>query len=148
MTTTADRPGQRPADHYRDDGVFNLNAVAAEAQADPFVFEYGPAVEGDPDGNVWQLAPILDLDYRLVERADSGEVEAVRQVISDRMEAAEQGQWKRFDRLDLGIGLLDKLFAAWLDHNGLKPGESRRSSTSSGATGTRSRQASRGKGRR
>ena len=147
MTSTAERPGQRP-DHYRDDGVFNLNAVAAEAQADPFVFEYGPAVDNDPDGNVWRLAPILDLDYRLVERADGGEVDAVREVISDRMEAAEPGQWKRFDRLDLGIGLLDKLFAAWLDHNGMKPGESRPSSTRSGATGTRSRPASQSKARR
>lgn len=148
MTMTADRPGQRPEHHYREDGVFNLNAVAAEAQQDPFVFEYGPPVDGDPDGNVWRLAPILDLDYRLVERADGGEVEAVREVISDRMETAEQGQWKRFDKLDLGIGLLDKLFAAWLDHNGLKPGESRRSSTSSGATGKRSKPASRGRARR
>lgn len=138
--TTSSRSGQRPATD--DPDVFDLNAAAAEAKHEAFHFKYGPKDE------VWALAPILDIDYRDLEAADSGDVEAVRDVLCDRMEAHEEGQWQQFDELDLPVGVLDQLFRAWLKHNGLQPGESLRSSEKSGRTGGRSRRRSRAKGSR
>lgn len=138
--TTSSRSGQRPATDEHD--VFDLNAAAAEAKKEAFHFKYGP------DDQLWALAPILDIDYRELQAADEGDVEAVRDVLCDRMEAYEEGQWDQFDKLDLPVGTLDQLFRAWLKHNGLQPGESLRSFEKSGSTGGRSRRRSRGKASR
>lgn len=111
-----------------DDDVLDLDAVRAQARQESTAFIKA--------GRRYELAPLQSLDYRTVQAADSGDVEAVRAAIKDGL---GEEQWEHFDLQATSIGELDVLFKRWLKKSGLSTGESAASPASLTGTATRSR---------
>jgi hypothetical protein len=118
-------------DPIDDDDVLDLDAVRAQARQSSTPFVKG--------GRRYELAPLQSLDYRTVQAADSGDVDAVRAAVKDGL---GEEQWEHFDREATSIGELDALFKRWLSKSGLSQGESAASSASLTGTATRSRRTS------
>ena len=102
--------------------VFDLDAVAAEATKEPFRFRFG--------GREWSLAHLSDIDWRVVARADTGDLDAVREAVSSGL----GDQFAEFDQLPQPISMMTVLFDRWLAHSGLAAGEQPASPTSSEST--------------
>ncbi len=132
----------------RSTGVFDLDAAVADAMGDVFPFVY--------KGEEWEMTHPGSVDYRDAEAADGGDVEAVRVVIAVAMGAERREtndgveyvgeQWAEFDRLEMPTVGLDRLFRAWLQHYGVKPGELPGSAARFGGTAAPSNRASRRSG--
>jgi hypothetical protein len=106
------RPDDRPFD-------FNLDAVQADAQATPFVFQFS--------GRRWSVEHLGQLNaWQLLEAADQGEVAAMRSIFS--LGLGED--WPAFRALPLQQFKLNALFAAYRKHCGDTPGESPASASS------------------
>ncbi|MFE9955833.1 hypothetical protein [Micromonospora sp. NPDC005299] len=103
--------------------MFDLDAVAAEETKAPLTFTW--------HGQEWTLAHMTGVDWRVVELANEGDVEAIRKAFRLAM-GAEQAD--RFDELPQPIAAMTALFKRWLDHNGTTEGESTASPDSSGST--------------
>lgn len=91
-------------------GGLDLDAVADAYE--PLPFKIG--------GKWYQAANLNLLDYRLVEAADSGRLDA----LSDILQAAVGDQWPEVSKNRLGMGVLQTLFLEMLSHAGLRQGES------------------------
>lgn len=113
--------------------VFDLDAAADEAAKEPFRFSY--------KGRQWQLSHMSEVDWRVVENADSGEIGAIREAfhagfgcVHDGENITHTEQAVEFDRQHQGITAMTILFGKWMKHAGLREGESAASPTSSGGT--------------
>lgn len=104
-------------------GRFSLDVLADEDERAPFEFELA--------GRVWRVPHIADLELGQQYALDAGQLAfAVRQ-IGPRVRRVEDDGTEVPDPeglteclLHLRPGKTGKLFAAWLAHAGLKPGES------------------------
>lgn len=103
--------------------VFDLDAVAAEETKEPLRFTYL--------GQEWTLAHLTGVDWRVVEQANSGDIDAIRKAFRAGM---GEEQADIFDKVPQPIAAMTALFRRWLDHNGLTEGESPASPASSGST--------------
>lgn len=113
------------------DKPFDLDAVAAEATKEPLRFTYR--------GQEWTLAHMTGVDWRVVELANTGDIEAIRKAF--RMGMGDE-QADAFDDLPQPIAAMTALFNQWLKHNGLTEGESAASPDSSESTARPSKRAS------
>jgi len=105
------------------DDVFDLDAYVAEHRKDPYRFRYG--------GQDFELPHAQDTDWRVMEAADQGDVEAIRTLFRLGLGAE---QWARFEQLPQPAGAMGELFRRWQAHSGTKPGESPASPSSSEST--------------
>lgn len=112
--------------------VFDLDAVAAEATKEPLRFIW--------HGQEWTLAHMTGVDWRIIELANTGDIEAIRRAFRYGM-GDEQAD--RFDKLPQPIAAMTALFRQWVKHNGLTEGESAASPDSSESTARPSKPASR-----
>jgi len=112
--------------------VFDLDAVAAEATKEPLRFTYR--------GQEWTLAHMTGIDWRVVELANEGHMDAIRKAFRYGM---GEEQADRFDELPQPVAAMTALFRQWVKHNGLTEGESVASPDSSGSTARRSKRPSR-----
>jgi hypothetical protein len=103
--------------------VFDLDAVAAEATKEPLRFRF--------HGQDWTLAHMTGVDWRVIELANTGDLEAIRRAFRYGM-GDEQAD--RFDELPQPIAAMTALFRRWLKHNGMTEGESSASPDSSEST--------------
>lgn len=111
--------------------VFDLDAVAAEETKEPLRFTW--------HGQEWTLAHMTGVDWRVIEQANNGDIDAIRRAFRAGM---GEEQAARFDELPQPIAAMTALFRRWLDHNGLTEGESPASPDSSGSTAGPSKPAS------
>lgn len=93
--------------------VYDLDAVAAEVAKEPFRFRYR--------GQDWSLAHLSDVDWRVVSKADTGDLEAVHAAL--RAGLGDE-QWTAWEQVPQPISAMTKLFDRWLHHSGLRAGES------------------------
>lgn len=112
--------------------VFDLDAVAAEATGAPLRFTYR--------GQEWTLAHMTGVDWRIIDAANEGDMEAIRKAFRYGM---GEEQATRFDEVPQTIAAMTALFRRWLKHNGLTEGESEASPDSSASTARPSKPASR-----
>lgn len=114
-----------------DDAEYDLDAAAAEAAKQPLRFRW----KGQP----WTLRHISTLDWRVVELANAGDMEAIRKAM--RYGLGDE-QADRFDAVEQDMDAMTLLFRQWLKHAGLGEGESSASAASSASTEKQSRPAS------
>src|SRR5690606_18290310 len=111
--------------------------AAAEAAKEPFRFVFS--------GREWRLLHMSEIDWRVIERADSGNISAIREAFHAGFGCVHDGdtaihsdihsdQATEFDRLHQGITAMTILFRRWAAHAGLAEGESQASPASSGST--------------
>jgi hypothetical protein len=107
---------------------FDLDAVAAEADGEPFVFTFG--------GEEYVLAPKVDIRVGIA-LAEEDWIGALRRMLGD--------QWDRLVASPAALTgpLAGTLIRAYLDHSGQSAGESSASSRSSGNTARPSKRTSR-----
>lgn len=115
--------------------VFDLDAAVAERTVGPYLFKFRGRLD---ESREWSLRPMQELDLDVVERADSGDLAAVRAAISDAMDAEQFAEFKQAGGFTLGP--LDVLFRQWLEHCGLEPGKSESAAPSSPNMARRPRQ--------
>lgn len=117
-----------------DDDFFDLDAAAAEQRAKrkPWKVTY--------KGQQWEMVNAFTLDLELLERAENGNVSAVREAL----ELGLGDQYEAFRAKGLDLDALTILFNTWVERSGSQPGESPASSASSGSTGRRSSRTSNG----
>ena len=88
---------------------FNLDAVEAEATGQPFEFDW--------HDESYSLPSAGDADWRALAALDSGKLEAgLRGLMGD-------DQYDRFASRPLATKKLGKLVEAYLEYQGVKPGE-------------------------
>lgn len=114
--------------------VFDLDAAVAERAVGPYLFKFQGRLDAPRE---WSLRPMQDLDLDVIERADGGDLAAVRAAISDAMDAGQFAEFKRAGGFTLGP--LDVLFRQWLEHCGMDPGKSEAAANSSPSTARRQR---------
>lgn len=107
--------------------VFDLDAVAAEETKEPLRFRW--------QGREWTLAHMTGVDWRVVELANTGDMEAIRKAFRYGM---GEEQYAEFEKVPQPIAAMTALFRQWLRHNGLTEGESEASPDSSGSTARQS----------
>lgn len=105
------------------DDVFDLDAYVAEHRKDPYLFRYG--------GQDFELPHAADVDWRVTEAADLGNVDAIRALFRRGLGPE---QWERFEALPQPAKPMGELFRRWQAHSGVKPGESQASPDSSAST--------------
>lgn len=129
----ARRPSRaRAALAIAEPGVLNLDAIADEAAGHLFEFTLA--------GRAWHLRSMQDMDFRVAEAADSGELSAVRAAIQDGLQPKED--WDEFETKRLSLGQLTALFQSWREFSGVAEGDSGASSRNLGSAGTQSSQIS------
>lgn len=111
---------------------FDLDAVAAEAEKDPYPFSW--------KGQRWVLKHASTIDLRTLEPADGGDLAAMRLAI---LSALGEEQAARFNTVPQDADAMAALFDRWTNHAGNAEGESPASPASSASTEPRSRPASR-----
>lgn len=100
-------------------GVFDLDAVAAEATSEPFAFQHG--------GRTWTLPHLQDSDARwMLREGNPGDQESMREMI----QAGLGDQYPEFMKVPLSMRQVEHLFRAWTEHSGVDVGESGASSGS------------------
>jgi hypothetical protein len=113
------------------DDEFDLDAVAAEAAKAPLNFRW--------QGQSWTLKHMSQIDWRVLEAAQSGDLSAIRQAFEYGM---GKEQAARFELVDQDATPMVKLFERWTEHAGVTEGESSASAGSSASTEQPSRPAS------
>ncbi|MFI5808974.1 hypothetical protein [Streptomyces sp. NPDC051561] len=104
--TAARRPDDKPYD-------FNLDAVEAEVDLTPFVFQY--------QGRRWSMAHLMDLDIMpLITAAQNGDAAAMLGAFREALGK----DWPAFEKVGLKQFRLQPLFEAYQGHCGMAPGES------------------------
>ncbi|MGW3888886.1 hypothetical protein ACWD69_09365 [Micromonospora chokoriensis] len=106
------------------DDVFDLDAYVQANRKPPFKFRFGGQsfeMPGSPQ----------DIDWRVTEAADMGNVEAMRALFKRGL---GKEQLQRFDDLQQPTGAMGELFRRWQAHAGIKPGELPASPDSSEST--------------
>lgn len=103
-----------------DEDVFDLDDYIAENTKEPYRFKRG--------GQQFHLPHFSDIDWRVAEGAESGDVSALRRIF--RLGLGDD-QWAEFEKHPQPAGAIGELFRRWQKHAGLKPGESQGSSDSS-----------------
>lgn len=98
--------------------AYDLDAAIREETAEPFTFTLG--------GKEFTIPHMQDVDKAALYIADS----AGGQDVLDALKLALGEQWAAFDKLPLSVSGVNKLYEAWLEHSGLKSGESQASSPS------------------
>jgi hypothetical protein len=104
-------------------GTSALNLDTLGGSVDPYPFVLG--------GQTYELSDLNDLPIDLIEAADTGDVQAIRNAIRYGLgddgtpDAAELGKanWLMFSSNRLTIRQANALFVGWLEHSGLKQGE-------------------------
>jgi hypothetical protein len=124
---------------------YDLDAAAAEVVRERLGFRY--------QGRSWSLAHIADVDWRVIEKADSGEIGTIREAFHAGFGCVHDGDDKatwmhtpaalEFDELPQPISAMNALFDRWLRHGGLRKGESEASPDSSESAAGPSNRASR-----
>ncbi|WP_327162112.1 hypothetical protein [Streptomyces zaomyceticus] len=110
MTTQQKKPVRRPDDKPFD---FNLDAVEAEVDLTPFVFQYS--------GRRWTMQHLQGLDIMpLMAAAQNGDAAAMLGAFREALGAA----WTDFQKVGLPQYKLQPLFEAYSTHCGTQPGES------------------------
>lgn len=103
--------------------VFDLDAVAVEVTKEPMPFTW--------QGQQWTLAHMTGVDWRVMEMATAGDVEAMQTAFRYAM-GPEQSA--RFAEVPQPLAPMKELFRRWLRHNGTSEGESLASPGSSEST--------------
>jgi hypothetical protein len=98
--------------------AFDLDAVEAEVAGDPFEFTFG--------GRPYSLPHLQDVDRTVLNAADQGDLEAMKAAFRSGL----GDDFDEFDAQPMKLRSLNALFEAWLEHSGLKPGESQASTRS------------------
>ncbi|MFI7073557.1 hypothetical protein [Micromonospora sediminicola] len=101
---------------------FDLDAAWAEEQRTPFTFTWA--------GSRWTLPHLGDIDWRMVALADEMDLPAIQEVLRTGM-GERAAEWE--DTPQPAPAML-KLFDAWLEHSGMRPGEAPGSDGSSPST--------------
>jgi hypothetical protein len=115
MTTTK-KPARRPDDAPFD---FNLDAVEAEVDLTPFVFQYS--------GRRWTMRHLQELNIMpLMTAAELGDAAAMLGAFREALGE----DWAEFQKAGLPQYKLQPLFDAYSRHCGMQPGESPASSDS------------------
>lgn len=114
MTTRSPR-SVKPAKPTK---AFDLDAVEAEAAGEPFEFMFG--------GRTYTLPHLHDIDRSLLNAADQGDVAAMQEAFRSGL----GDDYEEFNAKPMKLRSLNALFAAWVEHSGLKPGESQASTRS------------------
>ncbi|MEU8334795.1 hypothetical protein [Micromonospora tulbaghiae] len=104
------------------DNGFDLDAAWADERKPAFRFRWA--------GTWWELPHLSDFDWRVVALADEMDLEAIREAL--RMGLGERAE--EFDKHPQPTPAMLKLFDAWLNHSGMKPGEAPGSDGSSPST--------------
>ena len=91
--------------------TYDLDAAIREDRGDVFEFTL--------DGKKFTLPHQKDIDKSFLALADS----QGGSFILDSLELALGDQWDDFNAAPLSIGGVEKLFEAWNEHSGVKPGE-------------------------
>jgi hypothetical protein len=120
---------------------FDLDAAEAEVVRAPFPFSWG--------GRQWTLLNAFKLDLRLIDKAASGQMDAIQEALRDALGNAADRFFGAPAALDdkgtetraaipaakaLNLDAAKILVDRWLDHSGMDPGESPGSSGSSPST--------------
>lgn len=105
------------------DDVFDLDAYVTEHRQQPYRFRYG--------GQTWELPHSADIDWRVTEAADQGNIDAIRTLFQRGL---GPDQWERFEQLPQPAAAMGELFRRWQAHAGVRPGESPASPDSSAST--------------
>lgn len=113
------------------DEVFDLDAVAAEAQGKAFRFKY--------EEREWTIRHISAFDWRITKDGINGDMEAVNLIFEKGMGAEQFADWQQVNQ---PAELMGALFDRWLKHCGLDAGKSPASRPSSKSTAKRSKPAS------
>ncbi|MFE5658377.1 hypothetical protein ACFQ9H_19570 [Streptomyces sp. NPDC056517] len=117
MTTQQKKPVRRPDDKPFD---FNLDAVEAEVDLTPFVFQHS--------GSRWTMQHLQALNIMpLMAAAQNGDAAAM---LGAFREALGKAQWGKFEEIGLPQYKLQPLFEAYSKHCGTQPGESEASPNS------------------
>lgn len=98
--------------------ALDLDAFERDHRHEPFYFRLG--------GRWFQLPHMRDVDRKVLRDA-VGDTDAAENAI--RRALGEQ-DYKQFDAIPLSTGGYDELFRQWLEHSGMKPGESEASTGS------------------
>lgn len=112
--------------------VFNLDAIAAEADSRAFRFTY--------EGREWRMRHMKDFDWRLARDGIGGDLEAIDRAFREGLGPEQHAE---FEKLQQSTNVATALFEAWLTHCGLSRGKSSSSAPSSASTGKPSKRASR-----
>jgi hypothetical protein len=120
-----------------DEDLFDLDDYIAENAKEPYRFKRG--------GQTFSLPHFSDVDWRIAEAAESGQVGALREIFR---RSFGEDQWAEFENYPQPSGAIGELFRRWQKHAGLKPGESQGSAGSSGSTAGPSTRRSAGTGSR
>lgn len=107
MTTRSPRPARAA----KATKPFDLDAVEAETAGESFPFTYR--------GHDYTLPHVQDVDRKVLLAADRGEIEAMNELFR----AGLGEDYERFNAQPMKVRSLNALFAAWLKHCGLEPGE-------------------------
>lgn len=110
---------------------FDLDAAVAEQAKSPLGFRW--------KGQSWKLKHPSSVDWRIIEAATSGDIDAIRKAFEYGM---GKEQAARFDKVEQDMDAMTILFRTWLDHAGTSQGESPASADSSASTEKQSRPAS------
>lgn len=110
--------------------MFNLDVLEVEAKGTAFTFRHG--------GRNYTLPAGSDADWRAVMALDQGEiVTGLRGLLGDK-------EYEQFTSKPLGVAKLEALIKAYLEAQGMAPGELQASPDSSESTEAPSRPTSRG----
>lgn len=112
------------------DDVFDLDALAAEADSTPFRFKFG--------GEEFEIPP-MDITWAAIDGSQLSHVDMFKLLVGDEQWARITASKARLTE-PLFVALLDK----WMAHYGVTLGESRASRRSSKSTARPSKQTSSG----
>jgi hypothetical protein len=116
---------RKPQDHKEPADVFDLDTLETEIVGRPFVFKVG--------GERFTLPAGGEADYRAISALDGGDFfGGFRGLLGDE-------QYARFSEHAITATRMGKLIEAYLDHQGMRPGELLASKNSSAPTENLSR---------
>ena len=118
------------------DDVFDLDAVFAEEQADPFPFRWA--------GRQWELPHMEDADVEVVNEIRLKDEFGLDDILSLFPRLLPEGQREAWSQVQKPTKALTRLFEQWLTHSGASSGESSGSGDSSSSTEPKSRRTSTG----
>lgn len=109
----------------------DYDAIAAEAEKRAFTFPYA--------GRTWRIRRQEDIDWRLLKRSITGDVEAVDAIFEHGMGPDQYAAWGDVDQMK---SVVSAIFQDYMEFCGIDPGKSENSTGSSESTETPSRPAS------
>lgn len=109
---------QPAAQKASEPAQFDLDTLEAERRHETFTFTFG--------GREFTLPHMRDIDRKLMRQVDEGSHWAAEEAL--KIGLGEQ--YDAFEELPLSLFGLNELFKAWLEHSGMREGESQASTGS------------------